>query len=302
MVCAIKKEQTIKLEAAQVYWGREACRVLTMVADDSGNLSGQYWTLDVIDGTGAVTGYYVLLDDGLAVDPELTGRTLVSVSYNQDDSAEVLAGLVQAALDALANLEAEVVDGVKVHYRNLWIGRVEEDFSGAALLSFESLAGIGGFLGRTSEGIEVSIETQSTEIQSNQTGEIVLDEIGQGQSASCSASFIELSKDRLESMLAGAVGGAFTPMGGSKLIGGGSSKLFQSLKELGGKLILHPQRLPLTDRSEDFIFWKSAPKPETINYSGTDVQALNVTFSAYLDDSKPEEINLYAIGDWTQLA
>jgi hypothetical protein len=279
MVCAIKKEQTIKLEAAQVYWGREACRVLTMVADDSGNLSGQYWTLDVLDGTGAVTGYYVLLDDGSAVDPELAGRTLVKVDYDQDDSAEVLAGLVQAALDALANLEAEVVDGVKVHYRNLWIGKVDEDFSNAALLSFESLAGIGGFLGRTSEGIEVSIETQSTEIQSNQTGEIVLDEIGQGQSASCSASFIELSKDRLESMLAGAVGGSFTPMGGSKLIGGGSSKLFQSLKELGGKLILHPQRLPLTDRSEDFIFWKSAPKPETINYSGTDVQALNAKAS-----------------------
>lgn len=302
MGCAIKKEQTIKLEAAQVYWGKEQCRVVTLVDDVAGSLNEEYFDLNVLDVEGNLTEYYVLLDNGSAVDPAPAGKTKVEVVYDDDDSAAVLAGLVQAALDALDDLEAEVVEGTQVHYKNKFIGAVVEDFSNAPSLSFEVEAGIGGFLGRTSEGIEVTIETQSTEIQSNQTGEIVLDEIGQGQSASCSAAFIELSKERLEAMIAGAVGGAHTPLSGTKLIGGGASKLFQSLKELGGRLVLHPQRLPLTDRSSDFVFWKSAPKPESINYSGTDVQTLNVTFTAYLDDSKPAEVNLYAIGDWTQLA
>jgi hypothetical protein len=301
MACAIKKEQSIKLEAAQVYWGKEQCRVVELVADDESSLSGQNFKFQTVDAEGATTSYYVLLDSGAAVDPEYPGHTKVAVDYTEDDSAETLAGLLNAALAAVPNLSSEVVDGTKVHFKNDWIGAVSDDFSALTALESSVVDGIGGFLGRTSEGIEVTIETQSTTITSNQTGEIVLDEIGQGQAASCSASFIELTKERLETMIAGAVGGTHTPAGGTKLIGGGSSKLYQSLKELGGKLILHPQRLALTDRSEDFIFWQSAPKPESINYSGTDVQALSVTFQAYLDDRKPAEINLYAIGDWTQL-
>jgi hypothetical protein len=302
MACAIKKEQTIKLEAAQVYWGKEQCRVITLVDDVAGSLSGQWFELDVLNAEGAEAQYYVLFDNGSAVDPAPAGKTKIEVLYTNNDTAETLAGLLNTELSAITNLESEIVEDVNVHYRNLWIGLVEESITGADEFTFEIAPGIGGFLGRTSEGIEITIETQSTEITSNQTGEIILDEIGQGQSANCSASFIELSRERLEAIIAGAVGGTHTPVGGTKLIGGGSSKLFQSLKELGGKLILHPQRLPLTDRSEDFIFWKSAPKPESINYSGTDVQALAVTFNAYLDDSKPSAINLFAIGDWTQLA
>jgi len=302
MACVIKKEQSIKLEAAQVYWGREACRVVTLVADVAGNLSGKWFPLDVLQSDGTKELYYVLFDNGSAVDPEPAGRTLIEVAYTNGATASTLAGLLNAELTSIAGLESEVVGGNTVHVRNLWIGAVNESYATLTPITVELENGLGGFLGRTSEGIEVTIETQSTEITSNQTGEIILDEIGQGQAGSCSAAFIELTKERFEAILAGAVGGVYTPMGGTKLIGGGSSKLFQSLKELGGKLILHPQRLPLTDRSEDFIFWKSAPKPESLNYSGTDVQALNVTFTAYLDDSKPAEINLFAIGDWTQLA
>ena len=198
-------------------------------------------------------------------------------------------------------MTAEVVDTVSVHVNNDEIGEVTEEVtSNAPSLTFEIFKGIGGDLGRTSEGIEITIETQSTEIQANQSGLIVLDEIGQGQTASCTAAFLELTKERLEALIAGAVGDVYTPGGGTKLIGGGESRLFESLKANGGKLIIHPQRLDKTDRSRDFVFWLSAPKPETINYSGTDVQTLNCSFTAYLDDSKPSEINLYAIGDWKQ--
>lgn len=298
MACRVQ-EQNIKLEAVTITWGREQCRSVELIA---GSLSAEYFDLNVLDIDGVETKYYVWFDeDDGSVDPAPAGKTAIEVDYSAGDSAAVKATAMAAAIDAIADVSAEVVDGTSVHIQNDWIGQVsEEDRSGAPSLEFAELLGIGGNLGRTSEGVEVSIETQSTEIQANQSGLIVLDEIGQGQTASCTASFIELSKARLESLIAGAVGGVHTPSGGTKLIGGGESKLFQSLKTLGGKLILHPQRLAKTDRSEDFIFWLASPKPESINYSGTDVQALSCTFTAYLDDSKPEDINLYAIGDWKQ--
>lgn len=300
MACRVQ-EQSIKLEAVTVTWGREQCRAVPMVADVSGSLSGEYFDLNVLDINGVESKYYVLLDNGSAVDPAPAGKTKITVSYSDDDDAATIAAAMQVAIDAISDVSAEVVDGNVVHIQNDWIGEVSaEDQSNASSFEFSNLEGIGGNLGRTSEGVEISIETQSTEITSNQTGGLILDEIGQGQSASCTASFIELTKERLESLIAGAVGGTHTPVAGTKLIGGGSSKLFQSLKTLGGKLILHPQRLAKSDRSEDFVFWLAAPKPESINYSGTDVQALSCTFTAYLDDSKPDEVDLFAIGDWKQ--
>lgn len=295
--------QPIKLEAANLYWGREACRQVTLVDDVSGSLSGEYFYLDAKDIDGNSTEYYVLLEGTTpAVDPTPAGKTKISVSYSDDDDAATLAGLLQTAVDAIDGFNASVESSTQVHIENKYIGEVVDgDRSNAPSLTFSDESGIGGFLGKTSEGIELAIETQSTEIQANQTGLLVTDEIFQGQTASLTAAFLELTKDRLKSIIAGAVGGSYTPRGGTELVGGGDSRLFQSLKQVGGgKLILNPIRLGSSDRSEDVIFWISAPKPESINYSGTDVQVLNCTFTAYLDESKPSAVRLYAFGDWSQ--
>jgi hypothetical protein len=294
--------QPIKLEAANLYWGREACRQVTLVDDVAGSLSGEYFYLDSKDIDGNSTEYYVLLDNGSAVDPTPTGKTKIPVSYTDGDDAATLAGLMQTAVDAIDGFNASVESSTQVHIENKYIGEVVDgDRSNAPSLTFSDDSGIGGFLGKTSEGIELAIETQSTEIQANQTGLLVTDEIFQGQTASLTAAFLELTKDRLKSIIAGAVGGSYTPSGGTELVGGGDSRLFQSLKQVGGgKLILNPIRLGSSDRSEDVIFWISAPKPESINYSGTDVQVLNCTFTAYLDESKPSAVRLYAFGDWSQ--
>jgi hypothetical protein len=300
MACR-QETQEIFYEASKIYWGKEQCRVVGLVDDVAGSLSGEYFDLNALDIDGNETEYYVLLDNGSAVDPAPAGKTKITVSYSDDDDAGTIASAMQVAVDAITGFSAEVINTNECHIANDEIGAVsEEDQSNAGSLSFTNTNGIGGYLGRTSEGIEIAMETTVGEVKSNQTSEVLLDEIVQGQSASCTASFIELSKERLETLIAGAVGDSYTPSGGEKLIGGGSSKISQSLKTQGGKLILHPIRLADSDRSRDFVFWQSAPKPETINYSGVDLQALSCTFTAYLDDSKPEEINLYCIGDWKQ--
>lgn len=300
MACKTQ-EQEIFYEASKVYWGKEECREITFVDDVAGSLTDEYFDLNALDQAGVETSYYVLFSgDTPATDPAPAGKTKIEVTYADDDSAAVIAGLAQVAIDAVVGFNASV-SGDVLHVENSEIGAVTEEINtNAPSFTFVTYSGLGGYLGRTSEGIEIAMETTVGEILSNQTSSILLDEIVQGQTASCTAAFIELSKERLETLIAGSVGDTFTPASGTKLIGGGVSRLSSSMRSSGGKLILHPIRLADSDRSRDFIFWLSAPKPESINYSGTDIQALNCTFTAYLDDSKPESINLYAIGDWKQ--
>ena len=47
------------------------------------------------------------------------GKTKISVSYSDDDSAATIAGLMQVAVDAVEGFSAEVVSGSQVHIENL---------------------------------------------------------------------------------------------------------------------------------------------------------------------------------------
>jgi hypothetical protein len=291
-------------EAASVAWGRENCQSVTFVDDVSGSIAGEYFDLNVMGSDfETVVGFRVWLDDSVASAPAADGRTLVAVSYSQDDTAGVIAGAAAAAIDALANVSASALDAV-VTFENDFIGKVAVDSgSNAASLTFAQLQeSAGGPLGTTSEGIELSIETQVGQLQANQTASYVLGEIVQGANVSMTMSLAEVTKERIETVVGGVTGDTFTPSapGATSLTGLGESKLFQNLFDLGGKLILHPLSKDASDRTRDVIFWRSAPKPETLNYDGTTQQALAVTFVAYLDRSKPKQINIYAEGDWTQ--
>jgi hypothetical protein len=241
------------------------------------------------------------MSDGMASAPADEGRTLVAISYTQGDSAAVQASAAQMAMDGVADLSASL-DGDTVTFENDFIGKVDADSgSNAPNFTFTQLQdSIGGDLGTTLEGIELSMETQVGVLSANQTASYVLGEVVQGAAVSMSMSLAEMTKERWETVIGGVVGDSFTPMGGTRLVGLGESKLFQNLFDLGGKLILHPLSNAASDRTEDVIFWRCAPKPSTINYDGVNQQGLTVQFTAYLDRSKPEQINIFAQGDWTQ--
>lgn len=290
----------LKLEAALAEWGREECRSILFVDDVAGSLEDEYFDLNVMDVDGVETQYYVWLDGGTGTDPAIAGKTGLQLTYTNGDDAATLAGLYVALIASLSVTTS--VSGATVTVENKFIREVTaEVYTNAPSLTGTQLrAGFGGSLGGTNDGIELSVETQSTELKVNQKGEIVIGEIYQGSAASIAMSLAEMNKDRWETIVGGVTGDVFTPSGGTRLVGNGTSRLFQNLFDLGGKLILHPIRLPSADRTEDVVFWKSAPKPESISYSGTEQQGMSVTFTAYNDTSKPEEISLWAQGDWTQ--
>ena len=291
----------IKLEAVSVKWGREECRKVTFVDDVSGSLDAEYFDLNTVDNDGVETAYYVWLDNGASSDPAISGKTGVQVVYSDNDDAATIAGLF---VTALASLSLNVSQsGAEVIYENVYVGLVTaEVFTNAPAFTFEVLqAGIGGSLGVTAQGgTTLSMEAQSVELKADQTGELVLGEIYTGSVASAEMSLIEMTKERWETVVGSVTGDIFTPSGGTRLVGYGTSRLYNNLFDLGGKLILHPIRLDASDRSEDVVFWRSAPKPSSISYSGTDQQGMEVTFVAYNDTSKPASISLFAQGDWQQ--
>lgn len=292
----------LSYEAASVAWGRENCQSVTFVDDVAGSVAGEYWDIQAVASDYKTkSDYRVWMDDSVASAPVADGKTLVPVTYTQGDDAATLASLAQAAVDALADISA-TNSGATMTFENDFIGEVEADSgSNAPSFSFEQLqTSIGGDLGTTLEGIELSMETQVGVLNSNQTAAYTLGEIVQGANVSMSMNLAEMTPERWETIVGGAVGDIFTPTGGTRLVGMGQSKLFQNLFDLGGKLILHPIANATSDRSEDVVFWRSAPKPASINYDGTAQQGMTVEFTAYLDSSKPEEINIFAQGDWTQ--
>lgn len=294
----------IKLEAVNVVWGREECRKVTFVDDVAGSLTDEYFDLNVLASDYTTeTEYYVLLGGTTPpVDPAPAGKTKIDVTYVDGDSAADIVAIYVLALAAIGVNVSQ--SGAEVIVENAFIGAVTVEVNtNAPSLTFELLnAGLGGDLGATAQGgSTLNTETQAVELKSDQTGELVLGEIYTGSLASVDLSLIEMTKERWETVVGSVTGDEFLPSGGTRLVGYGTSRLYSNLFDLGGKLILTPIRLVGTgDKTEDIVFWKSAPKPASINYSGTDVQGMEISFVAYNDESKPSEISLFAQGDWTQ--
>lgn len=294
----------IKLEAVNVFWGTEKCESVTFVDDVAGNLTDEYFDLNTIGSDlETETQYYVLFSGTTpAVDPAPAGKTKIEVTYVDGDSAADIGALFVSALAAVdVNVSQS---GDVVTYENKYIGKTTvEVYTNAPSFTFAELQeSKGGNLGSTAQGgSTLNMEAQSVDLTSDQTGTLILGQIYTGSAASIDTSLIEMTKDRWETVVGSVTGDVHTPSGGSRLVGYGESRLYQNLFDLGGKLILHPIRLDISDKTEDVIFWKSAPLPSTIAYSGQDIQGMEVSFVAYNDKSKPSEISLFAQGDWDQV-
>lgn len=297
-------ESTFLLSAADVSWGRRECFTVK-INDAAAALGGEYWLLDVpSENFGTSDLYYVWFNlDAGSVDPAVAGRTGIAIAVTTGELASDVALAMQAVLEAHADIRAKICStdttGATVLVEAEWKGAVDnaavDGDSGVTITSV--VTGLGGDLGKTSGGVEVSMETQSVQITSDQTGSIVLDEVYTGQTVEATMSLLEMTEARWESIVASVVGDTYTPSGGTKLIGFGESRLYQSFVDLGGELVLHPSRLAATDRSKDIVLWKSAPKPGTINFSGEEPQTMEVTFTALIDKNIQTSINLMAFGD-----
>jgi len=292
---------SIFLEAANVSWGAENLVCVTPVAGLTG---GEYFEI-----SSPNVDYYVWIDiNDTSVDPEVAGKTGIEVdvptSYTVSDYITAAVTAIEAVEESSENVfrAKASTDGLSFSVENIAVGApLSAAADGDSTFTVETdKAGFGGSLGRTKEGITVTFEATLFDVTSNQTGVLLLDQIIQGTSASLSAAFLELTQERLANIIGNGFGDTYTPGAGTELVGFGTSKNFTSSFDTAGKLILHPVRLVATDRSRDVVFHKTVPLPESLNYDGTDSQALECSFNALVDENKRSEISLFSIGDWKQ--
>lgn len=304
MGCSTPKRVNANLEASNVKWGLKHCRIISPVADVSSSLNDTYFDLNGFDPNLNETLFYVWFNVAAAgTDPAIAGKTGIEIEIDEDASVSDILTALKAALDAISPVKfISSIVGNELEVQNKFIGKVSAELdSGLSGFGFEvGIEGVGVDLGATADAIEITFEGDQVDITSNQTGNLILDQIFLGNSASLSANLIEVTKDKVEILFGKVTGDVVTPMGGTTVTGGGEGRLFQSLAALGGMLILHPIRLPADDYSADWVFWRSAPKPESINFDGTAPQQLAISFTAYLDNATNKKINLFARGDWTQ--
>ena len=298
------KTQKFFFEAASIRFGIEHCRTLTTVADVAGDLQDTYIDLN---GTNPnfveVPGYLYI-----GTDPAITGKTGYEVTVGSGDTAAEVAQAIATALSAVDLFRVSVV-GNKVTIENRFGGSIttEADGAAAAATGFTiavDKAGSGVNLGGTQDGIELALEGSFGDVVLNQTGELLRAQINQGTSATLTANFIELTNEIKKQLIATVTGDALTVDSTGEVVGYGTSRLFQDIATLGGQLVVHPIRLPASDYSRDLVFWNSAPKPESLNFDGTAVQQMAVTFEAYVDERYNSKINLLCLaglngGDWT---
>lgn len=295
------KEQKFFLEAAKVRFGREHCRSVQAVADVLGSLDGTYFELNGQDPTFFNEQEFVL---AINTDPSVAGKTAIIATVPSDSTAEEVAAAMLSALNGYSGNEfrakLDPADSTKVLIENRFGGAITaETDAGSTGFTFAVLQeGSAVDLGKTSGAVEFSKENNTTPIELNQTASVVNAEIFQGETAEVSASFAELTPERIRALF-NIIGGEAQNPGGDYVVGGGTSKLFQDLGILGGQLVVHPQRLPDNDYSRDLVLWASAPKPESLNFDGTALQEAPTTFTAYIDERYIDALSLYAIGDWT---
>lgn len=288
------------LEGMKWYFGDRECRSVTFNDDTASDQAGQKWDINVITEDYVEKKYLVYLDDGIVSPPTpAAGQTLVAVDYLPNDSAATIAAAFVTDCEA-AGVECLFTQAVAVvEYQNKFLGDITaEAFTNAPLLTFASDAtGFGGWIGAVaSGGAELESGQTFTEVTSDTTGSLILDKIFSGGNASITLSLAEMTTARWQELI-GNTFGSNVVVSASTLTGFGDDKLYRSAFTFAGQLVGHPVRLPNSDRSADICIFKTVPELGSINYSGTDIQNAEFTFSALRDTSKPAGIRLFARGD-----
>lgn len=296
----------IKIEPMDVYLGEDVAQVQTVTCVEStaaASLNDKYFALY------ASTGAKVLVQ----IDVNNTGTPVVLSGYTvltadiaaNPVTAAAVATAVQTAVDASA-LFVATVDGSVV--------TITDAASGAAIFAHDSQTAETGFafsvttigdtfakVGLLDGDISISGLTRTpVDITAHQNGTTVLGQIFTGSgNPELSFTMKEVTYARYEKILRYGPG-AFYPVAASSTpgVGGGRYGQFGSAKSV--RMVLHPIRLGIADKTNDYCFWKVALDLDSITFSGENIATLPVTAKAFEDDTKVAPVSVWMYGDWSQ--
>lgn len=286
----------IRIEPVNVTWEIEEQWQVTCVADVSSSLQSKYFKM--YDGANA--GYYVWLNvGGSGVDPAVANHTEVEIAISANASASAVATAISAAVDALAGFHASA-SGADVLITANVAGDADDMVDVSTGFVFTQCQDGGALdLGYLDGNVEATFEETLLEVKAHQTGANLLAELRQGHVTEVTLTMKECDPDHLKDIFARGAGATHTPSGGTEVFGWGTSRQGLNTVVQARRLVLHPVAEG-SSALKDVCLWKAYPMPDTLVFSGEDMKTLGLTFKTYIDDSKPDEINRWMQGDWTQ--
>jgi hypothetical protein len=289
----------IRIEPCDATWEIEEQWQVTCIADVSSSLNNQWFKMFLPDGTWKHVWYNV---GGAGVDPAPLGSAGdIEVAIAADALATAVATATQAAVDADAGWTASV-DGANVLITNADVGQVDSMVDGTATTDFtftQCQDGGSLALGYIDGDIEVSFEESQLDVTAHQTGTTILASLRQGLINNVTLTMKEADMAKYKELMLGTAGAAYTPGGGSEVFGWGTASLGANTIIKSRRLVLHPVSQG-SSKVRDLCFWKSYALPETLTISGENPKTLALSFKVYRDDSKPEAVNQFVFGDWSQ--
>lgn len=277
-------------------------------ADVVDSLDGKYFIIHE-PVTQAKHVFWYNTTGGAAVDPAIPNSTSHPIALTTGATKNQVATATQLVIDGLAWAIA-TVSGNEVEVYMVTDGYAYEARDALATISKTTfnitVAQFGSVqfdAGATNGDIVFTVEEQTKEIKSPQTGDFLLAEIRRGASVGASFELKDTSSDSIRRALNFYGQTIVTDDSASEIITGyGSNNLFKSTDDVADQVILRPtDKAADSDSSEDFTIHKSKLKLGELTMSAENELVLPIEVMGYLDTSKSGFANLFSYGNGSAL-
>jgi hypothetical protein len=276
-------------------------------ADVGGSLNDKYFVMhEPVTQAKHVFWYNV---DAFGADPAIPNSTSHVIALSSGASKNTVATATNSVINALAwanstvsgnEIEVEfVANGYAYEARDALNSLVKTGFN----IVVAQFGSVQFDAGATNGDITFTIEEQTKEIKSPQTGDFLLAEIRRGASVSVSFELKDTSQGSIRRALNFYGQTIVTDDAASEVITGyGSANLFKSTDDVADQIILRPtDKASDSDPSEDFTIHKSKLKLGELTMSAENELVLPIEVMGYLDTSKSGFANLFSYGDGSAL-
>lgn len=277
-------------------------------ADSSGSLENKYFVMHE-PVTQAKHYFWFEVGGSGGVDPSIPNATGHKISIATDASKNAVATAVQTLIDGLAwatatvsgnEVEVEfVTNGYAYEARDALSTLVKTGFN----ITVAQFGSVQFDAGATNGDITFTIEEQTKEIKSPQTGDFLLAEIRRGSNVTAAFELKDTSSDSIRRALNFYGQTIVTDDAASEVITGhGSNNLFKSTDDVADQIILRPtDKASDSDPSEDFTIHKGRLKLGELTMSSENELVLPIEVMGYLDTSKSGFANLFSYGNGSAL-
>lgn len=276
-------------------------------ADVSSSLQNKYI---VMHEPVTQTKHYFWFNVGSAgVDPAIPNATGHVVAISANASKNSVASALQAVIDPLSWVIA-TVSGNEIEctfVTNGYAYEARDALGSTHKTNFNVIVSQFGSVqfdaGATNGDITFTIQEQTKEIKSPQTGDFLLAEIRRGASVNVKFELKDTSMASIRRALNFYGQTIVTDDAASEVITGyGSNNLFKSTDDVADQVILRPtDKAADSDASEDFSIHKAKLKLGELTMSAENELVLPIEVMGYLDTSKSGFANLFSYGDSSAL-